>query len=207
MNLELFAASILISAGFSLTVYMALARKRRRVGQDVDFTQIESRVADLITELNHVANTHVHSVEDRRDELKRVIELANNSIRRLGSLVSDLSIVEKRLRNVEPDTVIGDLADAPEQVRAGFPRPAPTRRSRQLQGGETSPVQLERSPAHSADLVREVAPSDRTSRVRARRELYAEIRALAAEGAGVEEIAGTLRIPRNEVEMVMRRGT
>ena len=100
MNLELFFASLLFTAGAALTVYVLLFRRfgGARPSADADLGAIESRIASLITELNHVANTHVNAVEDRRDELKRVIELANDRVRRLNMLLSDLEILDQRLR-------------------------------------------------------------------------------------------------------------
>lgn len=186
MNLELFFASLLGSASFSLMVWFLLNRKmgRKAAGNRgaVDRTGMtETHFADLVSELNHVANSHVNAVEDRRDELKRVIELANGRIRSLSSLLSDLEIIEKRLRgSVAAETVVEDIAPQ-EYERAS----TLSRRARLTPQGSAAGEKKE------ADMPR--------------RELHRQIIQKADEGLSAMAIASTLRVQQNEVEMVLRR--
>ncbi|RMH58465.1 MAG: hypothetical protein D6679_04525 [Candidatus Hydrogenedentota bacterium] len=87
-----------------LAVYVVLSRRiEQLVGRlegvpGEEMTELESRVANFISELTRVANSHANAVEDRREELRRVIDLANERVRRLNSLLSDLEVLERRLR-------------------------------------------------------------------------------------------------------------
>lgn len=115
MTSDLFLASILFSAGCAATVYVLLSARLRRRGGEVpaeefDLTPVESRLADLVTDLNRVANSHTKAIADRRDELKRAIEIANDRIRRLNTMLADLAILEQRLR--DPQRLGPGLDDA-----------------------------------------------------------------------------------------------
>lgn len=172
MSIELFLASLLFTAGAALTVYVLLSRRigTGRNSAEADSGAIETRVARLITELNHVANTHVNAVEDRRDELKRVIELANDRVRRLNMLLADLEILDRRLRAVGR----GEEEGAEERDREQAAPPA-------------------------GEIVRAARPAA------GRADRHDEIRRLAREGLGIEDIALRTKVPHNEVEMVLRR--
>lgn len=100
MSGDLLLAAAAFCGGMVLISHLILSARIRRSSSAVRGSDAadESRVADLITELNHVANSHVNAVEDRREELKRVIEMANDRVRRLNALLSDLEILEKRMR-------------------------------------------------------------------------------------------------------------
>lgn len=166
MTSDLFIASLLFSAAASMAVYLLLRGRRPSApgAPDFDLTAIESRLSDLVSEMMRVANSHGNAVEERRDELKRVIEMANDRIRRLHSLLSDLEIIEKRIRDSAEsgrETIVED-----DLVRTATPTPG---------GG------------------------------RSRRELHEEIRAMAQDGMVSAAIAAELRLPRDEVELVLRR--
>jgi hypothetical protein len=165
MTFDLFIASLLFSAAASMGVFLLLRNRRAdATATDFDLTAIESRVSDLASELMRVANSHGNAVEERRDELKRVIEMANDRIRRLHSLLSDLEIIEKRIREAAApfkETVVED------------------------------------------DLVRSAQPAMKDAR--GRRALHEEILTLAGSGLAPSAIAAELRLPRDEVELVLRR--
>lgn len=166
MTFDLFVASLLFSAAASMGVFLLLRNRRPAAAAEsgFDFAAVESRVSDLASELMRVANSHGNAVEERRDELKRVIEMANDRIRRLHSLLSDLEIIEKRIREAAAplkETVVED------------------------------------------DLVRSAQPAPKAAR--GRRAMHEEILALAANGLAAPAIAAELRLPRDEVELVLRR--
>ena len=165
MTFELFIASLFFSAAASMAVYLLLRGRRGGApAADFDLIAVESRLSDLVSEMMRVANSHGNAVEERRDELKRVIEMANDRIRRLHSLLSDLEIIEKRIREVAAplkETVVED------------------------------------------DLVRSASPPSPAER--SRRTRHEEIRALAEEGMIQAAIAAELRLPRDEVDLVLRR--
>lgn len=190
MNFELFIAAVLLSAAFSIASFIFAARKTRGTKvADFDMTTLESRFADLISELNHVANSHVNAVEDRRDELKRVIEMANTRVRRLVSLLSDLEIIEKRLR--------GSIASADETEVVDIAGSA-LARSVGAESGAGGFSRLSRLP-----LERDAPQGGGTTRGK----LHKEIRIKAEEGHDAAAIASQLRLQRSEVEMVLRRSS
>jgi hypothetical protein len=201
--MELFVAAVCFSIGSSVAVWLALsARLRRRssTADDFDITAIETRLADLVSELTRIANSHSNAVEDRRNELKRVIEMSNDRIRRLNSLLSDLEIIEKRLREnaaairetlVEDE--MADRDDAPGVDPAAIMREVPTPGFSPVRGSTGSP--RANSPT----------PPPRTPATAAgRREIHDEIRSLAADGLTPAEISTRLRLQRGEVDMVLR---
>lgn len=49
-------------------------------------------------ELSRVAATHANAVEERREELQRVISAANEKIHRCSALVADLEVLSRRVR-------------------------------------------------------------------------------------------------------------
>lgn len=132
MNWDLFLAAVFISVASSAVVYALLAsRIRRGAGPariddgEFDLTPVESRLADLVTDMNRVANSHTKAIADRRDELKRAIEMANDRIRRLNTMLADLAILEQRLR--EPGR--GVLEEPPAGLRAPVGPATPLARS------------------------------------------------------------------------------
>ena len=165
MSMDLFIAALLFAFAASTFAYLAATRRlnRRSKSGKTNIVEIESRLADLTSELNHVANSHANAVEDRRDELKRVIEMANERIRRLTILLSDLEIMETRIRTSareKEDTIVED------------------------------------------DLTRSVMPVKVAKSYRT--EIHDEIRNLSISGENPEIIAERLRVPINEVEMVLK---
>lgn len=188
MSMELFAASLLCAATFSILTYLLIARKlaafsaHESSNADRGTARIDSAFADLVSELQHIANTHVNAVEDRRDELKRVIELANERIRKVTGLMTDMEILERRLREHAAsirDTVVEDEAESITRVVA------------------VEPV---------ASAARE--PGSRRPGARDRRRALAEeIESLVAAGHSPASIAAALQMQRNEVEMIIRTGS
>lgn len=203
MSLELFIAGIVISASFSVLACLWTLRRINRLPRGTPdelasgATAIESRFSDLISELNHVANSHVNAVEDRRDELRRVIEMANGRVRRLVSLLSDLEIIEKRLRgSVAGETIVEDVA-AP---RATLSKVV------DAETGASGFSRLSRLPQEGAELTRvEHARVDHPRGESRRGELHRQIREKASEGLSPAVIASTLRVQQNEVEMILRK--
>lgn len=181
MNFELFVASLLFAAGCSLIAYLAAAARlgRRGGSPKFDVTAVETRLADFITEMNHVANSHAHAIEDRRAELKRMIEMANERLRRFNGLLSDLEIIEKRLRGTMREQEDTQVLDDPlvHQVRVTTPTVGVTR-----------------------GAIKVAAGPDRQGRRQA-------IESLAAAGLTAVAIASELRLTRNEVELVLRGRT
>jgi hypothetical protein len=216
MNLELFVAAVCFSVGSSVAVWLALnARLRNRpLTDDFDVTAIETRLADLVSELTRIANSHSNAVEDRRNELKRVIEMSNDRIRRLNLLLSDLEIIEKRLRENAAsirETIVEDETSGSEESGSGVDPAAIIRE-----------IPERSSEAHRDSVIRgsgagaSVLGGDRMSRAAGggrmeslreaprRQEIHTEIRSLAAEGLSPAEISARLRVQRGEVDMVLR---
>ncbi|MGQ9629644.1 MAG: DUF6115 domain-containing protein [bacterium] len=63
-----------------------------------EIAKIQGMVADLITDLNHVANANINVLEGRTEELKRAIAEASQKMVKMNSLMADAEIVMKRLR-------------------------------------------------------------------------------------------------------------
>ncbi len=235
MTGELFLASVLFAAGCSVTVYLLLAaRMNRRSSEsgrsdDFDLTPIETRLSDLVTDMNRVANSHTKAIADRRDELKRVIEMANDRIRRLNTQLADLAILEQRIRDPRraEERVPGGGNDAmagqePSEPSRRSPRRAAPRAaapSRDEDGGPPRDTVVEDEagagwPAASARgrsqlPVDRVLPSEGGSWVFEvpppvdGQERARDIESLAAEGLAPAAIASRLRLPLYAVEQVL----
>lgn len=61
-----------------------------------DFDKFRNEVSKLITEFNRVANTNINILEDKIEDLKGVIKLADDKIVRLNSKLTDLEILANR---------------------------------------------------------------------------------------------------------------
>lgn len=233
MNWDLFLASLFASAASSAVVYAVLsARIRRGAGpvrgedEGFDLTPVESRLADLVTDMNRVANSHTKAIADRRDELKRAIEMANDRIRRLNTMLADLAILEQRLREPgrgaledEPGATRVPSGIGPSTDRAGAslgerarPEDTVVEDARALEAGRKSPAggawpaaspagAVERGIAREAKAggawVFEVpGPVDGQERVR-------DIESMAAAGLSPAVIASRLRLPLHAVERAL----
>jgi len=61
-----------------------------------DFDKFRNEVSKLITEFNRVSNTNINILEDKIEDLKEVIKLADDKIVKLNSKLTDLEIVANR---------------------------------------------------------------------------------------------------------------
>lgn len=169
---------------------MSEGRGARDEGRGAAADRLDSAFSDLVSELQHIANTHVNAVEDRRDELKRVIEMANDRIRKVTALMSDMEILERRLREhaaAVRDTVIED--EAALQARKDDADERDARRDL-----------VRHAPLAEPRPGRE----DREEAARRRQALAEEIESLLAAGHLPADIAAHLHLQRNEVDMMIR---
>lgn len=75
-----------------------------------DFDKFRDEVSKLITEFNRVSNTNINIIEDKIEDLKEVLKLADNKIIKINSKLTDLDILanreKKSVSKVEEPTVI-----------------------------------------------------------------------------------------------------
>lgn len=75
-----------------------------------DFDKFRDEVSKLITEFNRVSNTNINIIEDKIEDLKDVLKLADNKIIKLNSKLTDLDILanreKKSVSKVEESPVI-----------------------------------------------------------------------------------------------------
>lgn len=106
MGLEILTAAVLINLllliGLALAVRarpdLLLGRRPGRGPAQEEIGAARREIADLLVELNRVARSHVDAVEERRAALLEAIDAANDRVRRLNALSSDLEVISKRLR-------------------------------------------------------------------------------------------------------------
>ncbi|MDI6736520.1 MAG: hypothetical protein QME42_10100 [bacterium] len=61
-----------------------------------DVERFRDEVSKLITEFNRISNTNINILEDKIEDLKNIIKLADDKIIRLNSRLTDLGIINHR---------------------------------------------------------------------------------------------------------------
>lgn len=205
MTLEMFIASLLFSAGSAGAVYYLLSTKMTsdRLGQPSsnitreDINDLDSEINDLITKLNHVANSHVDTVEDRYVELKSVVKLANDQIGKMNTLIADMEIMARQLR----DQLRGFDQLSDEDISDAISRNASVNRPDTRVEDEAVSRDDQTVQARLSKVSKPVRKVD----VRRTENLDETLLELADQGVSVEEIAARTGIQQNAVGMRLRR--
>ncbi|MEW6095478.1 MAG: hypothetical protein AB1567_02980 [bacterium] len=96
MNFLFFIGTItsFILAGYIIWIHGIKPKIINVESKDVD--KFRNEVSKLITEFNRVANTNINILEDKTEDLKNVIKLADDKIIKLNSKLTDLEILANR---------------------------------------------------------------------------------------------------------------
>jgi predicted nucleic acid-binding Zn-ribbon protein len=96
MNFLFFIGTIIsfILAGYIIWIH-GIKPKRVNV-ESRDFDKFRDEVSKLITEFNRVSNTNINILEDKIEDLKNIIKLADDKIIKLNSKLTDLEILANR---------------------------------------------------------------------------------------------------------------
>jgi hypothetical protein len=82
----------LLACGLSCFFYWRFRRK-----QELSVEQFSNRVSGLLSEFNSVTSSKVDLLDDRTEELRRIVDLANLKIKKLEKLVEMAEETEKIL--------------------------------------------------------------------------------------------------------------
>ncbi len=82
-----------------------------------DFDKFRDEVSKLITEFNRVSNTNINIIEDKIEDLKEVIKLADNKIIKLNSKLTDLDILAHRDKKPINKTEEGEEPPAIQKIK------------------------------------------------------------------------------------------
>ena len=182
-------ASVLINLAILCYFYVRfLAPQGRDELDSKRMSDLKTELADLLTDLNHVANTHVNAIENRKVELMRVLEAANRKIVRVNSLISDLEIMQGRLEK---------RVEAPAAPRQES-RTAFQGRERVYQGAieRDVPPRRERVSYTPEDVPFESVSTGQETGIQT-------IVRLAREGWSPEDIAAHVRMSVHQVRQVL----
>ncbi|MFP4686796.1 MAG: hypothetical protein ACLFN5_01655 [bacterium] len=126
----------------SIAVYFY---RRFRRQQELSADQLSSRISSLLSEFNSVSATNVDLLDDRIDELRRVIELADLKAKKLERIVDNAEGVNKSLRQVQSASNKTGAADGTrrekvlELARQGY-EPAAIAEKTGIRRGEISVI-------------------------------------------------------------------
>ena len=112
MNFLFFVGTII---SFVLTGYLIWShgiKPRITNVESKDVDRFKDEVSKLITEFNRISNTNINILEDKIEDLKNVIKLADDKIIRLNSRLTDLGILGHRHK---PD--IQGISSQPEEIQ------------------------------------------------------------------------------------------
>ncbi|MGM0380839.1 MAG: hypothetical protein ACQEP7_02535 [bacterium] len=82
---------------------------RFRRQQEISTDNLSNRISSLLSEFNSVSSTNIELLDDRTDELRRVIELADLKANKLNRLIDRGEGLQKSLRSAQESS--------PEQAR------------------------------------------------------------------------------------------
>lgn len=94
-----------ILAGYLIWIQAIKPKITNIESKDID--KFRNEVSKLITEFNRVSNANINILEDKIEDLKNVIKLADNKIIQLNSKLTDLDIVANRPKKpiTEPEEI------------------------------------------------------------------------------------------------------
>lgn len=92
---------------------------RFRHQHEASVEQFSNRVSGLLSEFNAVTDDKVDLLDDRTEELRRVVDLANLKIKKLNKLIDRVEGVESDLQEelTSNDEVQSDSPDDPGQAK------------------------------------------------------------------------------------------
>lgn len=82
-----------------------------------DADRFRDEVSKLITEFNRISNTNINILEDKIEDLKNVIKLADDKIIRLNSRLTDLGIVGHRYQPVTQGLSSQEISEQIQEVK------------------------------------------------------------------------------------------
>lgn len=95
-----------LACGLSVFFYWKLRRN-----QELSVEQFSNRVSGLLSEFNSVTNSKVELLDERTEDLRRLVDLANLKIKKMNKLLDNLDHHEAELDQLsdpEPSTDTGD---------------------------------------------------------------------------------------------------
>jgi len=88
-----------ISVILLYNVFIRLFRvQKSRVNKDK--TEFQDGVTKLITDFNRISNANINVLEDKISDLRHVVELADQRIIKMNSLLNDLGIMANRFERI-----------------------------------------------------------------------------------------------------------
>lgn len=145
-----------------------------------DFDKFRNEVSKLITEFNRVANVNINILEDKIEDLKNVIRLADDKIIKINSKLTDLEILANRNKEPVATEVKKEKVEIPE---------VPTMQIKEK-------VETPKVPAQ----IKKIKPLPKKATVEEKRE---KIKELVDTGFSVEEIAKAVNMSKGEVQLVL----
>lgn len=82
----------LLACGLSGFFYWRFRRQ-----QELSVEEFSNRVSNLLSEFNSVTSSKVDLLDDRTEELRRVVDLANLKVKKLNRLIDEVESVEADL--------------------------------------------------------------------------------------------------------------
>jgi len=70
---------------------------RTRCHQEISIENLSSRISSLLSEFNTISSTNIELLDDRTDELRRVIELADLKASKLNRLIDRGGKLQKKI--------------------------------------------------------------------------------------------------------------
>ncbi len=90
-----------------------------------DVERFRDEVSKLITEFNRISNTNINILEDKIEDLKNVIKLADDKIIRINSRLTDLGILEHRHQPPVTEEILSQSEQTQEVKEPPRPRIKP----------------------------------------------------------------------------------
>ncbi len=108
---------VAVGCGILLALLYVILRgvrlKKHRTLTTKDEESFRNEVSNLMTDFNRVANININLLEDKVEDLKRVIQLADEKIIKLNTLIVDLEIVKQRGSSKKIEASKLDLPEIP----------------------------------------------------------------------------------------------
>lgn len=97
--------------------YSLYVKKKDLVVDPREAKDLEGSMSVLLTDFNRVSNTNINVLEDKIKDLREVIELADDKIRRLNGIMADLEILSSRVKKGERAASRVNLTSTPSVTK------------------------------------------------------------------------------------------
>ena len=103
----------LMACGLSGFFYWRFRRQ-----QELSVEEFSNRVSSLLSEFNSVTSSKVDLLDDRTEELRRVVDLANLKVKKLNRLIDQVEAIESDLEEAEKSSPgSADEKEDPRQAK------------------------------------------------------------------------------------------